>query len=205
MSSRIVLAVAVVLAAARPACAALDKRNDPIDPTKRAPISTSDAVRPAATMPAGNGVVGDGRVPTPRASVPASSVSTPQASIVVSETREKQVRKPGVRKASASPVRTKDMRKASDLPASIPRLDRRGYEKTLTEYREGARRASDMTHHRVQVGDQTVDLSEINRFASPRATLEQQGIPVVPAGEQAPAGSGAAPVPIPASDAAPTR
>lgn len=177
---------------------ALQHPDDPIDPSKRAPISTSDAVRPAANTPTGTGVVGDGRLPIARADVPVSAIATPRAPVVVSESRDKTVRKPAVRKTSAT--RKPDSKRAADLPASIPRIDRREFQKTLTEYRTGAKSASDMTHQRVRVGEKTVDLGEINRFASPRATLERQGIPVTTAGSQAGDEPASAPVPVSEKD-----
>lgn len=196
----VILLTAVMTIATAGRVCGLQHPDDPIDPSKRAPVSTGDAVRPAATVPTGSGVVGDGRLPISRATVPASTVSTPRAPIVVTESHDKSVRKPGVRKPSAS--RKGDSKRAGDLPATIPRLDRQEFHKTLSEYRTGAKPASDMRHERLRVGEETVDLGEINRFASPRATLERQGIPVVTAGSQQDSEPAAAPVPVPAKDTA---
>lgn len=196
------LTAAMIFAAAGPV-RALHHPDDPIDPSKRAPVSTGDAVRPAATVPTGTGVVGDGRIPIARAPVPTATVSTPKAPVVVTEAREKSVRKHGVRKTSAAPAR--DVKRASELPASIPRLDRRSFQKSLAEYRTGAKSARDMTHQRLRVGEKTADLAEINRFANPRATLERQGIPVVSAGSQAEPPPDSAPVPSAGAAPAPQK
>jgi len=197
-----VLVAAMVIAAAAPVCA-LPKKEDAIDPSRRAPVSTAGAVRPAATTPTGTGIVGDGRLPVARANIPASPVATPSAPIVVTETRPKTVKKPGVRK-QATP-RVFDSKRAADQPASIPRLDSERFRKTLTQYREGTKSAADLAHQRVRVGEQTVDLAEINRFANPRATLESQGIPVVSAGSADAAEASSVTVPISGKDAAPSK
>lgn len=92
------------------------------------------------------------------------------------------------------------MRRAAESPAAIPQLDRRQFQKSLRDYRSGAKSAAEMSHQRIRVGGDTVDLSDINRFASPRAALERQGIPVIPAGAQATDAPTETPVPIPSSD-----
>ncbi|MBE2212531.1 MAG: hypothetical protein IAE82_01570 [Opitutaceae bacterium] len=199
------LLAAIFVAAAVPVRADLDPRNDPVDPTKRAPIATSDAVRPVATQPVGTGAIGSGRLPVVRAPVELSPVATSRAPVVVTETRAKSVKRPDVRRAGASTSRSSSVKRAADQRATIPQLDRERFQRTLSDYRRGVRSAADMTHQRVRVDGKTVDIGEINRYASPRATLERQGIPVVSAGGQGEAQTDGAPIPLSSRDATPAE
>ncbi len=173
------LVVAIVINTAAVLVHALPHPDDPVDPSKRAPISTKDAVRPAATTPAGSGIVGDGKIPEKHASIQVASTDKSRAPIVVSETKKKSVTKPAERGVKVR--RDFNSRHVSRLPSSIPRLDRERFGKTLAEYRQGKVPPSNLANLKVRVGKETVDMAEINRYANPRAALEAQGIPVTSA------------------------
>jgi hypothetical protein len=124
-----------------------------------------------------------------------ATVDGNRATVEVKETRKKEnVARPAARKKD---VRTFATTRASDRPASIPRIDPERFRRMLREYEEGRVPAAGMLATEIKVGDENVDLSEINRYANPRAALEAQGIPVTPAGADAPAPSESTPVPIP--------
>lgn len=180
-SARVLVVMAALLAGTLAPAWALPRADEPIDASKRAPISTRDAVRPAASPPRGSGVVGDGRIPATQAPVPRTAVSVPRASISVSEQRAKAVRKPRLKQPEPA-VRLAQARSAAARPAAVPRLEPNRYRKILTQYRDGSRSAAEFAEASVSVGTKRADLATINRYADPRATLERQGIPVVTAG-----------------------
>lgn len=182
-----------LLAGALPA-GALPKKEDAIDPTKRAPVSTANAVRPAATPINGNGVVGGRAIPMSEISVRRSSVDGARAPVDVRETRQKdRVIKPS---AKANTARSVTITRAVDRPAAIPRINAERFQHLLREYEDNRVPATEMIAGEIRVGDQRVSLADINKFSNPRATLEAQGIPVTTAGSGASAASSSSTVPI---------
>lgn len=175
---------------------ALPHPDDPIDPAKRAPITTNGAVQPSANTPRGDGVVPGGRLPAARAAVSGVPIAVGAAPIAVRESRPKVVNRPAVR--SQPGPRSYLVKSPSGLPASIPRLDPQRYRKILAQYREGQQAAAAFTHRHVRRDRKAADMAAINRYAGPRATLEQQGIPVTSAGSAA-EGSPPAPGAVPAT------
>lgn len=192
---RALLAVLVGLCLAALPAQALPDPNKPIDPTKRAPVSTANAVKPAAMPKRGNGVV-PGRVirmseiPIRRARV------SDQQPVAVREAREKKVVAPQRREFQVR--RGQRTQRASDLPASIPRLPPEHFQTMLAAYETGRIPADAWQTIEVTPAGQRVSIGEINRFAGPRATLEAQGIPVTPAATQPASAETSTPVPVPA-------
>lgn len=172
--------IAIVLVASR--LAALPDPDEPVDPAKRAPISTRDAVRPGGSQPTDRGVVGEGRIPVTRARVPAASKAASKRTVNPSETRPKCVRQVPVRAMTGA--REASSLRVAALPGSIPRLEAGQFKRILMGYRAGRTRAADLRHVPARHARDAIDLAAVNRFANPRATLEQQGIPVVPAGSR---------------------
>jgi hypothetical protein len=195
--------LAASLLASAPTVRALPKEGEQIDPTKRAPVSTANAVQPAATPVRGDGVVGGRVIRMNEIPVRRATSDQQRAAVTVREERKKdRVIRPSAR---ANTARRVDVRRASDRPAAIPRINADRFQRMLREYEENRVPAAEMLHGDVRVeGD--VDLAEINRFVNPRATLEAQGIPVTPAGSGENAAPAATPVPVPQEkngDAAP--
>lgn len=183
-----------LLAGSLPAWA-LPKKEDAIDPTKRAPVSTANAVRPAATPVNGNGVVGGRVIPMSEISIRRSSVDGARAAVDVRETREKdRVIKPT---AKTNAARTVTITRAADRPAAIPRITAERFQHLLREYEDNRVPATAMIAGEIQVGDQRVSLADINKFSNPRATLEAQGIPVTTAGSGETSASTSPTVPVP--------
>ena len=193
--SSLVLLVATGLLVGGTSAQALPKKDDPIDPAKRAPISTADAIRPAATPVKGDGVIGGRVVRMSEIPVNRATVGDERAAIAVRETRGKQnVRKPEARAIAA---RTYHTTRAGDRPATLPRIDADRFRKMLHEYEKGRTPAAELVSGDIQIGRDRVSLADINRFASPRAALEAQGIPVTQAASSdAPASTDSAPVPV---------
>jgi len=178
---------------------ALPDVNTPIDPAKRAPVSTSDAVRPSSTALQGDGVIG-GRV-IRMSSIPLkpAAIGDRRSAIQVAEAREKNVIRNETKQFDVRP-RDRDRRqRAGDLPASIPRLSENQFQKIITAYEEGRVPAREFLQADIGAGDDRVSIGEINRYANPRRALEAQGIPVRQAAsaEEAPAGSTPVPLPLP--------
>jgi hypothetical protein len=190
-----VTAAIIGLLAGGPVAQALPNPDQPIDPSKRAPISTADAVRPAATPTNGNGVVNGRVIRMAEVPIQRAHVDGDRAPVEVRETRAKeQVTRPTAKRITG---RTVEVQRASDRPAAIPRIDRERFHRLLREYENDRMPAAAMIAGELQVGDQRVSLADINRFANPRAPLEAQGIPVVPAGSsEAPPASAEATVPV---------
>jgi hypothetical protein len=185
--------IAGTLFLAGPICA-LPKPDEPVDPTKRAPISTSAAVKPAATRVKGDGVVNGRVIRMNEIPVRRSASTDKRVAVDVRETRKKdRVIKPSARAIAARKI---DVQRAADRPAAIPRIDAQRFQRMLREYERDRVPAAEMVSGEVQVGGDTVDLGEINRFVNPRATLEAQGIPVIPAGSAPSAESTSEPVPV---------
>lgn len=180
---------------AAPALFALPDPNEPIDPTKRAPISTSNAIQPSAAPMQGNGVVPIrvirmSEIPITRAPINTAT----RAPVNVQETRAKKIITPTTRalKVKAQPHTFR----AGDLPASIPRLDPNRYRKLISAYQKGRVPADELLNTDVTLGNRRVSIGDINRYASPRAALEAQGIPVVPAASGPAPESSSAPIPV---------
>lgn len=194
------IAIVALFAASAPAYALPDP-NAPIDPTKRADVSTADAVRPgdqkapqSRTIP--GRVVRMSEIPIRRA-----AVEEQRAPVQVRETRDKKIIQPERRDFS---VRKNDrVRRAENLPAALPRIDRKRFNRLLAEYQQGRVPADEMLHADIALGTRRASLDDINRFAGPRATLEAQGIPVVPAASGETPARHSAPVPLPQTPAAP--
>lgn len=173
---------------------ALPNPDEPIDATKRAPISTNAAVRPAAKPVNGNGVIGGRVIRMTEVPVRRSAIADDRAAVDVRETRKKdRVTKPSARAITARKI---DVSRASDRPVAIPRIDAQRFQRMLREYEEDRVPAAEMLHGEVAVGNVTVDLGEINRFANPRAALEAQGIPVRSAGSGETSEATSTPVPV---------
>jgi hypothetical protein len=192
--------------AAVPLALALPDPNAPIDPAKRASVSTADAVRPSAKAnpesPFANArIIRMNEIPLQTA--PAQKKRAP---VEVRETRGKkkvatEQRTPGVQMDLPRS-------RAMDQLAAVPRFDERQFRKVLREYEEGRIPADTMLSALVQPGADQVDIGEINRFANPRRTLEAQGIPVIEAGsgkQAAPAESTGTPVPAAAATISPQK
>ena len=179
--------------AAQPLCALPDP-NDPVDPTKRAPISTRDAVRPAATPVKGNGVVGGRVIRMNEIPVRRSTVQGDRAAVEVRETRKKN----RVIKPAARPTRTRQfaIRSAAERPAAIPRIDSERFRRILRDYEDNRVPTATLISNDTQRRDRPVSLADINRFANPRETLQAQGIPVTPAASGAAQESNTSTIPI---------
>ncbi len=173
---------------------ALPKPDEPIDPTKRAPISTANAVQPSATRIEGNGVVGGRIIRMSEIPIQHAAIEDQRAAVDVRETRKKdKVIKPSAKEITARSV---EIRRASDRPAAIPRIDAEQFRHMLRAYEDNRVPAAELASGDIKVGKKRVTLADINRFADPRATLEAQGIPVTVAGSQDKAERNSAPVPI---------
>lgn len=173
---------------------ALPDKDDPIDPTKRAPVSTAEAVKPAAKPDASGGVVRGRIIRMSEIPIRRSTLGDQRSSVQVKETRSKdRVIRPSARELA---VRKFDSHHASDRPAMIPRISAERFQRMLREYEENRVPATSWMGAEIELGDQRVGLAEINRFASPRAALEAQGIPVTTAGSGEATPSAAPTVPI---------
>jgi hypothetical protein len=123
-----------------------------------------------------------------------ATVDGARAAVEVRETRKKDnVMKPSAR---ANTARKFDTQHVSARPAVIPRLDRERFQRMLREYEKNRVPASEMLNGDVVVGNETVDLADINRFVNPRAALEAQGIPVHAAGSTESPAPGSVTVPL---------
>ncbi|WP_442889311.1 hypothetical protein [Congregicoccus parvus] len=183
-SARMLFAVAL-LATSPTAAFALPKANQPIDPEKRAPISTRDAVRPGAAILQGDGVIGGGMLRTSQIPLRPAAVSGERAAVEVTEARDKRMIRPEVQPVDVR-ARERDRRRAaSDLPASIPRLSDSQFRGIVTAYQQGRMPARDMLVAEVGAGNREVSIGDINRYANPARALEAQGIPVRRAGASA--------------------
>jgi hypothetical protein len=179
------LFAAVLLLAAPAVGLALPKVGQPIDPEKRAPISTSDAVRPGAAVLQGDGVIGGGMLRTSQIPLRPAAVSGERAPVQVTEARDKRMIRPDVQPVDVR-ARERDRRRAaSDLPASIPRLSDGQFRGIVTAYQQGRTPAREMLVAEVGAGNREVSIGDINRYANPARALEAQGIPVRRAGASA--------------------
>lgn len=184
--------------AGMPAARALPDPNAPIDPAKRASVSTSNAVRPSATPIQGDGVIGGQTIRVSQIPLQPAAIGGERAAIQVTETRgkvviEKETRRPAVRSSDRDP-----RHRASERPASIPRISGDRFQKILREYERGRVPAAALLQAEIGTGEQRVSIGDINRYANPRRALEAQGIPVTPAAGSEPPAADSAPVPIPA-------
>lgn len=192
-----VAACLALLAGVVPALGALEER---IDPGKRARVTTSGAVQPAA-RPMGSSAFSQPRViRLNEIPLRGAGVQDQRARVEVKETRAKTTLNPPRHEVTVV-QREASRRQAGQMPASIPRLDRERFERMLQGYREGLARADSLLNPAITKDGRIVSLGDINRFANPRAALEAQGIPVRRAGEdsgaeaeEVPAGT---PLPIP--------
>ncbi|RME68262.1 MAG: hypothetical protein D6781_11365, partial [Verrucomicrobia bacterium] len=140
-----------LLASAAAPVRALPDPTQPIDPTRRAEISTKDAVRPG-----GGTVKGDGVVPLRvirMSELPVRKVELPAhgRTPTVAEARPKVViQKKNVRSPAAETRRRGEVKAARDMPASIPRLRRERFQKMITEYRRGRIPADAFLHDSIE-------------------------------------------------------
>lgn len=190
----------VLIGAAATSVRALPNPDEPIDPTRRAPISTADAVRPTSTALRGDGVIGARVIRMSEIPVRRAVVGNRRAPIVVRAEPADRVLRPSAETITAREFAST---RADEQRAPIPRLDPEQFRRLLREYENNRTPAAGMLAGEIEVGRQRVDLAEINRFANPRATLEAQGIPVIPAGSGVAPEAGSAPVPISQEEAAP--
>ncbi len=172
----------VVLLAAGPIGFALPNANTPIDPTRRARVSTSDAARPSATTFQGDGVIGGRVIRMSEIPLRPAAVGGQRAPVRVEESREKNLIRAETREFAVRPKDRDRRDRASDLPASIPRLSKDQFQKIIAAYEEGRTPASALLQAEVGAGDNRVTIGDINRYANPRRALEEQGIPVRQAG-----------------------
>jgi hypothetical protein len=171
--------------------AALEEK---IDPTKRAPVSTSGAVQPAARPMKSSAFTNARIIRMNDIPLQPAAVQDRRANVVVTEGRSKTIISPARREVTV--VQSDAPRHhASERPASIPRLDRERFERMLDDYSEGRIPANTLLNTAITQDGARVSLGDINRFASPRAALEAQGIPVIQAGGGEPAGDGGAATP----------
>ncbi|MGH8019239.1 MAG: hypothetical protein ACREIA_13285 [Opitutaceae bacterium] len=176
------LASAAVLFVTGPIGLALPDVRTPIDPAKRARVSTSDAVRPSASMFQGDGVIGGRVIRMSEIPLKPAALGDQRANIRVAESREKKLVHTETRKFAVRPQDRDRRDRASDLPASIPRLSTDQFRKIIAAYEEGRVPASALLQAEIGAGENRVSIGDINRFADPRRALEEQGIPVRQAG-----------------------
>ncbi len=193
--ARPVAALVAALALGAAAANALPDVNTPIDPTRRASVSTSDAVRPSASPFRGDGVIPQGRVAAETVTVRRVVLEGDGRRIDPTAKAQPVILRP---EAGERRVRSGDRVRAADsLPAAIPRLDRDQYRRRIAAYARGATPAAELVRSDIALGATRVDMEDINRHAGPRNALERQGIPVARPGSEEASPPTATPVPFP--------
>jgi hypothetical protein len=188
------LAVGGVLLAAATHGHALPDPDTPIDPAKRAPVSTANALRPAAKPSPASPFAHPRIVRANRIRPKPSPVQKKRTSVAVRETRLKKTVTPE-RRNTGEPLDPPHTA-ADRMPAAVPRLDPHRFRRIVRDYEEGRIPAESMLAALAQPSTDPAGFGEVNRFVDPRSTLEAQGIPVVPAGGSGggtPEGAGAKP------------
>lgn len=180
---------------------ALPDVTKPVDATKRASVSTADAVQPAATPLKQNGAIGGRVIRMSEIPIRRAVVQDERAPIVLRESRDKNVIAPARRKFPVN--RDARVQLAAQLPASIPRLEPAQFRRMLSDYRNGRVPAAAQLNTEISVGEKRVSIGDINRFANPRRALEAQGIPVTSAASEEEGRSDNATVPLSAEKRAP--
>ena len=171
--------VSVAVLFAVPVSHALPKK---IDPTKISPASGQGVMRPVSMSTTAGSPFANARIiRVDRVRTSEAREQRERAAIEVRETRSKDRVTVETRTLPVEPA-SANHRGAGDMRASIPRIDADRFARMVRDYEDGRIPADSLLREGAADDRAAVSIDDINKFASPRHTLEAQGIPVYEAG-----------------------
>ena len=146
--------------------------------SKSTPKTTS-TVRPDGTVVPGNQKVRSTKTINRKVmDTSMARVNGERSLITVGETRGKEVKV--YRTRDITFIDTKKTRRASDEVA-IPRMSNDEFQTILKRYQKGMDQP--IVTEKSPIAD-TISLDDINRYSDPAESVDREGIPIVPAGEE---------------------
>ena len=167
------------------AMAATPFRSEPyrrLSSKTKANPKTSNIERPDGTVVPGDEVVhSTGTINRKIMNTSMARVNGEQSPILVQETRGKEVKI--YRTRDITVVDTKTARRASD-EVTIPSMSKDEFQAILKRYQKGMDQPIETRKSPIADGADTVSLDDINKYSDAAESIDKEGIPIVPAGQE---------------------
>lgn len=144
--------------------------------------STASTERPEGTVVPGNELVhSTNTINRKIMDTSMARVNGERSPILVQETKGKEVKV--YRTQDVTFVDTKTARRASD-EVTIPSMSQEEFQAILKRYQKGMDQPIDTRKAPIAEGADTVSLDDINKYSDAAESIDKEGIPIVPAGQE---------------------